>query len=327
MNVAELERAPEVASTPAPAPAGRPLELPEAVQPLQINWAYALSILAIHLLSMLAFVPWFFSWTGLVLFLVGVPVYGILGITLCYHRLLTHQGLVCPKWLERAFAVLGVCNLQDTPARWVAIHRMHHKHADEQPDPHTPLVNFFWSHIGWVIVRHREHSDVRFFEQYARDVLRDPFYLFLERKLAWFWVYCAHAMLYFAGGFAAGWLAQGTWQAGLQFGLSLVVWGVFVRTVVNWHGTWAVNSVTHLWGYRNYETSDDSRNHWFIGIMAFGEGWHNNHHADQRAAVHGHRWWEFDSTYLVIRLLEALGLAKNVVLPKVWRETNRESPS
>ena len=303
------------------------LPLPATVAGGRILWPYLVAVVLFHALLPLAFVPWFFSWTGLVLFLVGAPTYGILGITLCYHRLLTHQGLVVPKWLERTFAVFGVCNLQDTPARWVAIHRMHHKHADERPDPHTPLVNFFWSHMGWVIVRHREHSDVRFFEQYARDVLRDPFYLFLERKLAWFWVYCLHALLYFAGGFAAGWLAQGTWQAGVQFGLSLVVWGVFVRTVINWHGTWAVNSVTHLWGYRNYETSDDSRNHWFIGIMAFGEGWHNNHHADQRAAVHGHRWWEFDSTYLVIRLLEALGLAKSVVLPKVWREKNRESPS
>ena len=105
---------------------------------------------------------------------------------------------------------------------------------------------------------------------------------------------------------------------GLRFGLSLLVWGVFVRTVFVWHVTWSVNSLTHIWGYRNYDTTDSSRNNWFVGLVAHGEGWHNNHHAEQRTASHGHRWWEVDLTYLTIRALEAVGLVKDVVRPRVW---------
>jgi fatty-acid desaturase len=296
------------------------LALPDEVRPLRIDWGYLWSIAGIHVLSLLIFVPSYFSWTGVFLFVAGLPFYGLLGITLCYHRILTHQGLKVPKWLERSLAIIGVCCLQDTPARWVAVHRLHHQHSDEQPDPHSPLVNFFWAHMGWVLVRHREHSRVTFFEQYARDILRDPLYLALERNLAWFWVYWLHAILYFVSGLFAGRLMSGSWLGGLQFGMSVLVWGVFFRTVFVWHATWAVNSVTHVLGYRNYETGDDSRNYWLVALVAYGEGWHNNHHADQRAAAHGHRWWEIDATYAVVRFLEAVGLATDVVRPKAWRE-------
>ena len=299
------------------------LELPEEVRPIRIAWGYAGSILTIHLLSLLIFWPWAFSWTGLALLIIGIEVYGT-SITLGYHRLLTHQGLVCPKWLERPLVTIGVCCLQDTPARWVAIHRMHHKHSDERPDPHSPLVNFFWSHVGWVLIKHREHSSVLFFEQYARDILRDPYYLWLERGVNWFWVYVVHAFVYYAVGFLGGWLWSGHWQGGLQLGASVLIWGVFARTVAVWHITWSVNSVSHIWGYQNYETGDDSRNHWLVAILASGEGWHNNHHADQRAAAHGHKWWELDLTYWVVCILERLGLAKNVVRPRVWREKQEQ---
>ncbi len=107
----------------------------------------------------------------------------------------------------------------------------------------------------------------------------------------------------------------------MQFGLSLLVWGVFVRTVLVWHITWSVNSVTHVWGYRNYETGDSSRNNWLVGLWSNGEGWHNNHHADQRAAAHGHNWWEFDLTWITIHALEKLGLATDVVRPRAWKKT------
>jgi fatty-acid desaturase len=298
----------------------RSLSLPETVRPLQVEWGYTASVVGLHLLSLLVLVPWYFSWAGVVLAILGPPLYGTLGINLCYHRLLTHRGLTCPKWLEHSLAILGVCCLQDTPARWVAIHRLHHQHSDRQSDPHSPLVNFLWAHVGWVLVRNREHSRLPFFEQYARDVLRDPFYLRLERNIAWFWVYWAHGLVYFLAGLAWGRLASGEWTPGIQLGLSLLVWGVFARTVFVWHATWAVNSVTHIAGYRNYDTGDDSRNHWLVALVANGEGWHNNHHADQRAAAHGHRWWEFDLTYAAICVLEWLGLATNVVRPRAWRD-------
>ena len=288
---------------------------PEGVPPPKIAWNYASGVTAYHVLALLAFHPWFFSWTGVVVAVAGFYVFGTLGINLCYHRLLTHQGLVLPKWLERAFAVLGVCCVQDSPAQWVAIHRLHHQHSDERPDPHSPLVNFFWGHMGWLMVQNRDHHRMTIYDRYARDIIRDPFYLALERNMLWVWVVVAHAALFYLVGFLLGWLFWGDLTAGVQFGASLLVWGVFVRTVAVWHITWSVNSLAHVWGYRNYDTDENSRNNWFVGLVSNGEGWHNNHHADQRSAKHGHRFFEFDVTYLTIRFLQLVGLAKDVVLP------------
>jgi stearoyl-CoA desaturase (delta-9 desaturase) len=268
-----------------------------------------------HLLALLAFVPWLFTWTGAILAFVGLYVFGTLGISLCFHRLLTHRGFVCPKALEHAFAVLGICCMQDTPARWVATHRRHHEHADDQPDPHSPLVNFLWAHIGWLVFKNRELTRLGLTNRYAKDVLRDRFYVYVERKVPWLCIVMASWLLFFAAGFIAEWLLGGSALQALQFGLSLLVWGVFLRTVLVWHNTWSVNSVTHMWGYRNYDTDESSRNNLFIGYLSAGEGWHNNHHADPRSARHGHKWWEVDLTWLTIRLLAAVGLARRVVTP------------
>jgi fatty-acid desaturase len=291
------------------------LAAPEATQPRRINWIDATGLVAVHLLALLALVPWFFSWTGVILMVLGTYVFGTLGIGLCFHRLLTHRGLVLPTWLEHTFAILGVCCLQDTPARWVAVHRRHHEHADQQPDPHSPLVNFLWGHMGWLFVRNRDLTRLGIYERYAKDVLRDPLYAWLERKFHWFWLVMVSWGVFFAGGVLAQLLAGGSAMAALQFGISVLVWGVFVRTVIVWHSTWSINSVTHLWGYRNYETDESSRNNMFIGYLTHGEGWHNNHHADPRSARYGHLWWEFDFTWLTIRLLAALGLATKVATP------------
>lgn len=295
------------------------IDIPAASQPVQIEWRYAAALLTTHLLALLAFVPWFFSWTGVVAGILGHFVFGMLGINIGYHRLLTHHGFDCPKWLEHTLAVLGMCTLQDSPARWVAIHRIHHKESDHQPDPHSPLAGFLWGHVGWVLVRSRDHRNVNCFERYVRDLLRDPFYLQLERGQSWFTVYAVHALVLTALGFAIGWATTRTMTGATQMAASMFVWGVVVRTVLVLHGTWAVNSVTHTWGYRNYETTDNSRNNWLIALFSHGEGWHNNHHADQRSAAHGHRWWEFDMAWWVIRALEAVGLARNVVRPRAWR--------
>ena len=291
------------------------LPLPETVPPKKIIWPYAISVGLYHALALLAFWPWLFSWTGAALAFAGLYVFGTLGINLCYHRLLTHRGFSCPLWLEHTFALLGVCCLQDTPARWVAIHRMHHQFSDEQPDPHSPLVTFFWGHMGWIFVENREINSMLNYDRYARDVLKDPFYFAMERKLAWVWINLTQAALFYLTGFAIGWAATGQAIGGVQFGLSLVVWGVLLRTVLVWHITWSVNSLAHVWGYRNYETDENSRNNWFVALVSNGEGWHNNHHADQKSAAHGHRWWEFDVTYLTIWALEKLGLARDVVRP------------
>jgi len=302
-----------------------PLAWPETtVNPTHVRWRYALGIPGVHLLACLAFLPWFFSWSGVVFAILGLYAFGTLGINLCYHRLLTHQGLTCPKWLEHTFAVLGVCTMQDTPACWVAMHRIHHKHSDHRPDPHSPLVHFLWGHCGWLMFQNREFTNVNYYQRFTRDILRDPFYMKLEKKENWLRIYVASIVLFFLVGLGAQLAMGGTLAQAAQFGLSLMVWGVFVRTVLTWHITWSVNSFTHVWGYRNYETDDNSRNNWLVGLWANGEGWHNNHHADQRAAAHGHKWWEFDVTWLTIWALEKLGLVTHVVRPKVWtKKTTR----
>ncbi len=304
------------------------LDYPETTQPIRIDRNYAIALVLIHILAAAAFVPaWFhylFSWTGVVVAIMGHFLFGMFGITIGYHRLLTHQGFTCPKWFEHFLAVLGICNLQDSPARWVAVHRVHHKNSDEQPDPHSPLVSFLWGHMGWLFVVNRDHVSVNQFEKYVRDLLKDPFYLRLERYSLWLGVYLLHALLFWGLGSLAGWWIYGTGAGALRFGLSILVWGVFVRTVVVLHGTWAVNSLSHVWGYRNYDTTDNSRNNWFVALISHGEGWHNNHHADQRTASHGHLWYEFDMSWWIIRGLEKLGLAKNLVRPRVWGKTGQE---
>ncbi len=285
----------------------------------RIVWHYAGPIATLHLLALAACVPWFFSWTGVVLLVAGINIYGGLGINIAYHRLLTHRSFKCPLWLEHFFVVVAACCMEDTPSSWVATHRLHHNDSDEPADPHSPLVNFFWSHVGWLLVENRDVRSLSAYERYAHDVLRDPFYLRLERGLLSIWIYLGHAYLYFLAGLIVGWATTGYWVDGVQFGLSLLVWGVILRTVCVWHITWSVNSLTHMFGYRSYDTADNSRNNWLVGLLSNGEGWHNNHHIDPASACNSHRWWELDLIYLFIRALERVGLASDLIQPRHLR--------
>jgi stearoyl-CoA desaturase (delta-9 desaturase) len=303
-------------------PAPAPLPRPEATQPVVVDMPQVIVLSLLHVAALAAFIPWCFSWTGVTAAIVGHFLFGMCGITIGYHRLLTHRGFVCPRWFERVLAVLGMCTLQGSPARWVAIHRVHHRESDEQPDPHSPLAGFFWGHTGWLLVRHRNLDRTGAYERYVRDLLRDRFYLEMERHDMWFFVYLAHAVALVAIGAAIGWWTGGAAEA-VRLAVSMAVWGVALRTVVVLHGTWAVNSLSHTWGYRNYQTTDNSRNNWLVALLAHGEGWHNNHHADQRAAAHGHRWWELDMSWWVIRSLEAVGLVSDVVRPRAWNPARR----
>ncbi|MGI9455932.1 MAG: acyl-CoA desaturase, partial [Aeoliella sp.] len=237
----------------------------------------------------------------------------------------SHRSFSCPRWLERCFVVVAVCCMEDAPAVWVSAHRLHHKDSDERPDPHSPLVNFLWSHVGWLLFPNHDVRSFNACDRYARDIIRDPFYLWLQLGINVMLVYLAHAALFFLVGLGAGAWMTGTWMGGLQFGLSMLVWGVILRTVVVWHITWSVNSLTHLWGYRNYDTGEESRNNWFVGLIANGEGWHNNHHAEPASASNWHRWWEIDPMWLVIRGLERVGLAWDVVRPRHQRHEIRKA--
>ena len=321
---------PEVLSSDAATTVAPPAAMPQRtsrwmIGSYHVDWYYATSIVVMHLLALLALVPWLFSWTGVVLLVAGIYFYGGVGINMCYHRLLTHRSFKCPEWVERFMVIVAACCLEDSPARWVATHRLHHNESDRPDDPHSPVGKFFWGHMGWLLVRNPSVQSIAGYERYAKDILLKPFYMKLERRLLWVWIYLAHAMLYYAVGFAIGWaIWQSPW-AGFQFGLSWLVWGVILRTIAVWHISWSVNSLSHCFGYRSYETGEESRNNWLVAFLTSGEGWHNNHHADPASASNQHRWWEIDLIYLGIKGLELVGLASDVVPPKHVRRGNSQA--
>jgi stearoyl-CoA desaturase (delta-9 desaturase) len=255
-------------------------------------------LLLIHLGALLAFVPAFFSWSGVVLVVFLWWLTGGIGITLGYHRLLTHRGFKVPKPVEYAIAVLGMLALQGGPIDWVATHRKHHAFSDRDGDPHSILPGLPWAHVNWLYMDNPARLTDAERKRYAPDLIADPFYRALEPLSLV--VQLAVAVAFFLIG---GW--------------SLVVWGVFVRLVVTYHCAWLVNSAAHAFGYRTYTTHDRSTNCWWVALLTFGEGWHNNHHAFPFSARHGLRWFEFDMTWLTIKFLRALRLAENVKIPTI----------
>lgn len=290
----------------------------------RVLWPYVITFGVVHAVALLAFVPWLFTWTGLAVMVAGVFFFGQ-AINLCYHRVLTHRSCKLPKWLEHAYVVLALCCLQDTPAKWVATHRYHHLHSDHPEDPHTPLVTFLWAHIGWLCVWNGRAHSIATYCKYAPDVLRDRFYMKLEKSRGWLWFVVAHAAVFALVGAAIGFATEGTAIEAARVAASLVVWGVFLRIVAVWHITWSVNSVTHTFGYQNHQTGDHSKNNWLVALLAVGEGWHNNHHADPASASNQHRWWELDVTYWNIKLLERMGLATRVIRPRHVRHAERDA--
>ncbi|MGZ5871547.1 MAG: acyl-CoA desaturase [Bradyrhizobium sp.] len=292
----------------------RALWLPVGVSERRINWRYAVPVGTCHLLALLAFVPWFFSASGVVLAVIGVYLFGAVGMNLCYHRLLTHRSFSCPLWLEHTLAIIALCCLEDTPARWVATHRLHHHRSDDRADPHSPMVNLFWSHMGWLFLENYDIGRNVAYDRYARDIFRDSFYRWIERNVLW--IMLAQSVVYYAAGFLIELALGGSTAEAVQFGASVWLWGVVVRTVLVWHITWSVNSFSHVFGYQNYETNDNSRNNAWVAFITNGEGWHNNHHAEPSSASNRRHWWEFDLTYLILRLLVLVGLAWDVQLPQ-----------
>jgi stearoyl-CoA desaturase (delta-9 desaturase) len=246
----------------------------------------------VHIGALMAFLPGTFSWTavGLMLFLHWVT--GGLGITLGFHRLLTHRSFQTPKWLEYFFAFCGTLACQGSVIDWVGMHRIHHLHSDQVRDPHDSNQGFWWSHMGWMLCELPARGDV---PRFTKDLQNDPVYQFLDKSFIPLQVVLA-IVLYLMGGW------------------SFVIWGVFVRLVAVFHCTWLVNSATHLFGYQSHESNDHSKNCWWVAILTYGEGWHNNHHAFQSSARHGLQWWEVDLTWMTIQLLKQLGLATKVKL-------------
>lgn len=259
-----------------------------------------------HALVPLAFYA--FTWSGVLIFLALYWATACLGVTLCFHRLVTHQSFKTYPAVKYLLTFFGCLALQGGPLNWAAKHRLHHKESDEEPDPHTPFVSFLWSHVLWLFFVHPEMETEERMYRFVPDLARDPVLRWFDRHF--FAVAMLFALVLFGAGYAVG---------GAALGLSWVLWGVVVRTVFVWHVTWLVNSATHMWGYKNYHTRDNSRNSWWVALLAFGEGWHNNHHADQRSAAHGHRWFEFDMTHWIIQAMAGCGLAWDIVQPQAKR--------
>jgi stearoyl-CoA desaturase (delta-9 desaturase) len=220
--------------------------------------------------------------------LLGFYVLTQMGVTIGYHRFLTHRGFKAPTWLKATFLVLGGMALEGPAITWASTHLEHHAHSDKEGDPHSPLDGLFHAHVGWMIDGFRHNVN-----KYGYWLLEDKMVVWISNRF-WFWT-----VLTFAIPFAIG-------------GWSGLLWGGVVRVFLVHHVTWSVNSVCHVFGARPFVTGDESTNNWLVGLLAGGEGWHNNHHAFQRSAFHGLYWWQFDFSGMVIRGLEALGLIDEV---------------
>jgi stearoyl-CoA desaturase (delta-9 desaturase) len=296
------------------------LPTPDRVERWPVLWLYAVPIVLVHVLALLALWPRLFDVTAVVVCLVGVHVYGQ-AINIGYHRLFTHNSFKTPRWVERVILFMALGCLQDTPGRWVATHRYHHVHSDEPEDPHSPRAGLWWAHVGWLMVRNPSVHHIELYQKYARDVLSDPVHMKLEKyPLIPLLVYLLHLLILTGIGAGTAWLSTGDVNATLWAAASWFVWAGLVRTVLVWHITWSVNSLTHCFGYRNYQTGEDSRNNWLVALVTAGEGWHNNHHHDPSSASVRHRWWEWDVSYWEIRLMGMLGLASDIVRPRHERQ-------
>jgi len=238
-------------------------------------------------------VPSFFSWRMLGVQFLLYCASGM-GITYSYHRQLAHKSFKSPKWLEYLAAICGMSAFQGSPYEWVSDHRYHHLHTETPLDPHSSYEGFYWSHLGWMLdsaVYKQRCGD----QSNAADLYAQPFYRWTHKN------YLTFMLAHWTAVYAFGGLAAVVYRAAF--------------TALLYHVTWLVNSASHLWGRQEYSTGDQSRNNWWVGFLAFGEGWHNNHHAFEYSARHGLRPRQFDVTYAIINLLRRVGLVHSVKLP------------
>ena len=262
-----------------------------------------------------------FDWTYLGI-LVLMYLSTAVGITVGYHRLFTHRSFRTSRPMTAVLAALGSMAAEGPVLQWVATHRRHHQHSDEEEDPHSPhlhgsgvigtLRGFWHAHMGWIFasrtfVRSQERA-ARVppeLARYVKDLRRDPLLRWMNDSFP-FWVVLGFVVPSVLGG-----LLTMSWTGALLG----FVWGGLVRVFVVHHLTWSINSVCHIWGTRPFRSHDESRNNAIFGVLALGEGWHNNHHAFPTSARHGLRWWELDVSWLIIRGMERVGLVRDVRVP------------
>ncbi len=227
------------------------------------------------------------QWPDLVLLGIMYLLTG-LGVTIGYHRMLTHRSFRPNPVVKLALLILGSMAIEGPALGWAATHIKHHALADREGDPHSPVEGFFHAHLGWMFGNGEGDPNV-----YCRYLTKDRSVMFVSRTFA-LWAVLALIIPFALGGWTG------------------LLWGGLVRIFLTHHVTWSVNSVCHTFGKREFETIDRSRNEWVVGLLGFGEGWHNNHHAFPRSAFHGLHWWQFDLSGYVIWTLERFGLVREV---------------
>jgi sn-1 stearoyl-lipid 9-desaturase len=260
------------------------------------SWATASVLIGIHLGALAAFWPGFFHWSSVAVMLALIYITGGIGIALGFHRTLTHRSLTLWKPLEWATTIFGCLALQGSPIDWVVTHRIHHANTDRDGDPHDANVGFRWSHFLWMVMPNPNFAIGEERRRYAPDLFADPVCRFLDTY--YLLPTAVLAIVLFAFG---GW--------------SWVVWGIFARLALVYQFTWLVNSAAHGIGYQSFKTGDRSTNCWWVALLGWGEGWHNNHHAFPFSARHGLRWYELDVTWILVKTLAAVRLARDLKLP------------
>jgi stearoyl-CoA desaturase (Delta-9 desaturase) len=246
------------------------------------------------------------NWTDVILLLVMYSLVAF-GVTIGYHRMLTHRSFKPHPIVKLVLLILGSMSVEGAALDWAATHIKHHAQADREGDPHSPVEGFFHSHVGWLFKDRMADPNV-----YCRYLLKDPIVVFVSRTFL-LWVVLSLVIPFAIGGWTG------------------LLWGGLVRMFLTHHVTWSVNSVCHTFGKREFETNDQSRNEWVVGLLGFGEGWHNNHHAFPRSAFHGLHWWQFDLSGYVIWSLERVGLVRDVyrITPELLerRSTRKKAPT
>jgi stearoyl-CoA desaturase (Delta-9 desaturase) len=249
--------------------------------------ALAARFALLHLASLAVLVvP--FDWS-LIGWFAGSYLLRMFGVTAGYHRYFSHRSYKLGRVAQALLAVLAQTSGQKGVLWWAAHHRDHHRHADGPADVHSPREGFWWAHVGWILSsRYDSYDAIR-----VADFGRFPELRWLDR---WHWVPLAA----FGGA---------VWAAG---GPAAFAWGFLLSTVALYHATFAINSIAHIWGTRRFATADDSRNNFLLALLTLGEGWHNNHHYCRSSCRQGVRWWEIDLTYIGLRVLAALGIARDL---------------
>lgn len=263
----------------------------------RIDWMGSIPFILMHLVCLLVFVVgWspFAVGTAIVLYVVRMHA-----ITGWYHRYFSHRSFKTSRAMQFAMAWLGTSCVQRGPIWWASCHRHHHQYSDRPEDIHSPKQHgFWWSHCGWFLTKEIGNTDLK----KISDLAKYPELRFLDRQ------YLVPPIILAVGIWLLGWGLE-TWAPSLGTGRwQMLIWGFFVSTIFLAHGTYTINSLTHLWGKPRFDAGDDSRNHWFLAIITLGEGWHNNHHYYMHSTRQGFYWWEYDISYYILKGMSLVGL-------------------